>query len=158
LGLLRHYLLFLLKTLTSCGCSTTLSICRVSHTRHICCVIMLNVFMRSVVVPFFNYLVAFLHSLKMHPMQGQISGNRTKLVTSVFKIHFSSFRYEFRSLYYKHITIINDNTKVVRMMLQVLASPTIIILTTLEAPTIIILITLEVSFMLLDNIYSTIIP
>ena len=43
-------------------------------------------------------------------------------------------------LYYKHITIVNDNSI---MMLQVVASPMIIILTTLE-----------VSFMLLANIYS----
>ncbi len=43
-------------------------------------------------------------------------------------------------LYYKHITIINDDSI---MMLQVVASPTIVILTTLE-----------VSFMLLANIYS----
>ncbi len=43
-------------------------------------------------------------------------------------------------LYYKHITIVNDNSIV---MLQVVASPMIIILTTLE-----------VSFMLLVNIYS----
>ncbi len=44
-------------------------------------------------------------------------------------------------LYYKHVTIINDNSI---MMLQVVASPTIVIL-----------MTLEVSFMLLANIYST---
>ncbi len=43
-------------------------------------------------------------------------------------------------LYYKHITIINDNSI---MTLQVVASPTIVIL-----------MTLEVSFMLLANIYS----
>jgi hypothetical protein len=43
-------------------------------------------------------------------------------------------------LYYKHIMIINDDSI---MMLQVVVSPTIIILTTLE-----------VSFMLLANIYS----
>ncbi len=43
-------------------------------------------------------------------------------------------------LYYKHITIVNDNSI---MMLQVVASPTIIVL-----------MTLEVSFMLLANIYS----
>jgi hypothetical protein len=43
-------------------------------------------------------------------------------------------------LYYKHITIVNDNS---RMMLQVVASPMIVILPTLE-----------VSFMLLANIYS----
>jgi len=43
-------------------------------------------------------------------------------------------------LYYKHITIVNDNST---MMLQVVASPMIIILTNLE-----------VSFMLLANIYS----
>ncbi len=43
-------------------------------------------------------------------------------------------------LYYKHITIINDDSI---MTLQVVASPTIIILTTLEA-----------SFMPLANIYS----
>jgi hypothetical protein len=40
-------------------------------------------------------------------------------------------------------------------MLQVVASPTIVILTTLYAPMIIILTTLEVSFMLSENIYST---
>ncbi len=44
-------------------------------------------------------------------------------------------------LYQKLITIVNDDSI---MMLQVVASPTIIILTTLE-----------VSFMLLANIYST---
>ncbi len=43
-------------------------------------------------------------------------------------------------LYYKHITIVNDDSM---MTLQVVASPTIIILTTLE-----------VSFMLLANIYG----
>jgi hypothetical protein len=47
-------------------------------------------------------------------------------------------------LYYKHITIINGNSRAVRMMLQVVASPTIVIL-----------MTLLVSFMLLENIYST---
>ncbi len=44
-------------------------------------------------------------------------------------------------LYYEHITIVNDNFIVVRMLLQVVASPTIVIL-----------MTLEVSFMLLENI------
>jgi len=44
-------------------------------------------------------------------------------------------------LYYKHITIVNDDFI---MTLQVVASPTIVILTTLKA-----------SFMLLANIYST---
>jgi len=43
-------------------------------------------------------------------------------------------------LYYKHITIVNDNSI---MMLQDVASPRIIVL-----------MTLEVSFMLLANIYS----
>ncbi len=43
-------------------------------------------------------------------------------------------------LYYKHITIVHDDSI---MMLQVVASPTIVNLTTLE-----------VSFMLLANIYS----
>ncbi len=43
-----------------------------------------------------------------------------------------------------HITIVNDDSIVIRMMLQVVVSPTIGIL-----------MTLEVSFMLLDNIYST---
>jgi hypothetical protein len=47
-------------------------------------------------------------------------------------------------LYYKNITIINDNSIVVRMMLQVVASHMIIILTATE-----------VSFILLKNIYST---
>jgi len=44
-------------------------------------------------------------------------------------------------LYYKHIMIVNDDSI---MTLQVVVSPTIVILTTLE-----------VSFMLLANIYST---
>jgi hypothetical protein len=44
-------------------------------------------------------------------------------------------------LYYKDIIIANDDSRVIRMMLQVVASPMIVILTTLE-----------VSFML---IYST---
>jgi hypothetical protein len=47
-------------------------------------------------------------------------------------------------LYYKHITIVNDDSRVIWMMLQVVATTTIVILTTLE-----------VSFMLLENIYST---
>ncbi len=47
---------------------------------------------------------------------------------------------ELSGLYYKHITIVNDDSI---MTLQVVASPTIIIL-----------MTLEVSFMLLANIYS----
>ncbi len=42
--------------------------------------------------------------------------------------------------------IVNEDARVVRMMLQVVASPMIVILTTLE-----------VSFMLLENIYSTVI-
>ena len=46
-------------------------------------------------------------------------------------------------LYYKHITIVNDDFRVVRMTLQVVASPMIVILTTLE-----------VSFMPLKIIYS----
>jgi hypothetical protein len=49
-------------------------------------------------------------------------------------------KFHYIGLYYKHITIVNDDSI---MMLQVVASPTIIILTTLE-----------VSFMLLSNIYS----
>jgi hypothetical protein len=48
-------------------------------------------------------------------------------------------RFESSGLYYKHTMIVNDNSI---MMLQVVASPMIIILTTLE-----------VSFMLLANIY-----
>jgi len=51
--------------------------------------------------------------------------------------------------------VVNDDSRVVRMTLQVAASPTIVIRTTLEAPIIFILMTLEVSFMLLENIYST---
>jgi hypothetical protein len=46
--------------------------------------------------------------------------------------------------YYKHITIVNDDSRVVRMTLQIVALPIIIILTALE-----------VSFMLLENIDST---
>ncbi len=48
--------------------------------------------------------------------------------------------FAFCGLYYKHITIVNDNSI---MALQVVASHIIIIL-----------MTLEVSFMLLANIYS----
>ena len=47
-------------------------------------------------------------------------------------------------VYYKHITIVNDDSRVIILTLQVVASPTIVILKTLE-----------VSFMLLENIYST---
>ena len=47
-------------------------------------------------------------------------------------------------LHYKHITIVNDDSRAVRMTLQTLAQPTIISLTTLE-----------LSFMLLENIDST---
>jgi hypothetical protein len=46
-------------------------------------------------------------------------------------------------MYLKHITIVNDNSRVVRMMLQVVASLMIVILMTLEA-----------SFMLLENNHS----
>jgi hypothetical protein len=48
--------------------------------------------------------------------------------------------YNTSGLYYKHITILNDESI---MTLQVVASPMIVILTTLE-----------MSFMLLANIYS----
>ncbi len=48
----------------------------------------------------------------------------------------------------KDIAIVNDNSRVIRMTLQVVASPTIVILTTLEAPMIIILTAIDVSFML----------
>jgi len=51
-------------------------------------------------------------------------------------------------LYYKHITIVNDDSRVVRMTLQVVATPRIVILTTLEAHTIVILMTVW-------NTYST---
>jgi len=45
--------------------------------------------------------------------------------------------------YYKHIMIVNDDSRVIRMMILVAASPIIIILVTIEVP-----------FMLLENIYS----
>ncbi len=54
-------------------------------------------------------------------------------------------------LYYKHIMIVNDTSRVVRMMPQLGASLTIVILTTLEVS----FMLLELSFMLLKNIYST---
>ena len=51
--------------------------------------------------------------------------------------------------------IVNEASKVVRMTLQVVASPRVIILMTRVAPMIVInLTTLEVSFKLLENIYS----
>jgi hypothetical protein len=46
-----------------------------------------------------------------------------------------------RGLYYKHITILNYGSRVIRMTPQVVASPMIVIL-----------ITLVVLFMLLENI------
>ncbi len=46
-------------------------------------------------------------------------------------------------LYYKHNMIIADNSRVIKMTLQAVTSPTIVIL-----------MTLEVTFMLLENIYS----
>ncbi len=46
-------------------------------------------------------------------------------------------------LYYKHIMIVNDDSRAVRMTLQAVTSLTIFIL-----------ITLKLSFMLLQNIYS----
>jgi hypothetical protein len=49
---------------------------------------------------------------------------------------------ESSGLYYKHITFINDDSRVVRMTLLVVASPIIIILTTVD-----------MSFMQLENIY-----
>jgi hypothetical protein len=56
-------------------------------------------------------------------------------------------------LFYTHITIVNDDfrviilmTRLIRMMFQVVASPMVAILTTLPP--------LEVSYMLLENIYS----
>jgi hypothetical protein len=55
----------------------------------------------------------------------------------------SIFQGKVSGLYYKHNTIVNDDSRVVRMMLQVVAPPTIVILTALE-----------VSIMLLNNIYS----
>jgi hypothetical protein len=56
----------------------------------------------------------------------------------------NQFVYHCSGLHYKHIIIVNDDSRVVRMTFQVVASPTIVIL-----------MTLEVSFMLLENIYST---
>jgi hypothetical protein len=49
-------------------------------------------------------------------------------------------------LFYTHITIVNDDFRVIRMMFQVVASPMVTILTTLPP--------LEVSYMLLENIYN----
>jgi hypothetical protein len=48
-------------------------------------------------------------------------------------------------LYFKIITIVNNTSRVFRMMFQVVASPKIVIVATQE-----------VSFMLLDNIKSTV--
>jgi hypothetical protein len=46
-------------------------------------------------------------------------------------------------LYCKQITILNDVSRVIRMMLHVVASPMIVILMTIEAPMIIILMILD---------------
>jgi hypothetical protein len=54
-------------------------------------------------------------------------------------------------LYYKNITIINDTFRVFRMMPQIAASLTIIILMTVE----VLYMLLESSIMLLEKIYST---
>ncbi len=58
------------------------------------------------------------------------------------------------SLYCKHVTITNDDSRVVRMMLQIVASPTIVILMTLKAPASVILedSRLKVSVLLPENI------
>jgi len=72
------------------------------------------------------------------------NGVRTLQIRNVFMAQAPRFIiYRVRvscGLYNKHITIVNDDSV---MTLQVVASPTIVILTTLE-----------VSFMLLANIYS----
>jgi hypothetical protein len=39
---------------------------------------------------------------------------------------------EASGMYYKHITIVNDDSRVIRIMLQVVASPKIVILMTLR--------------------------
>jgi hypothetical protein len=57
-------------------------------------------------------------------------------------------------LYYKHIMMVNNNSRVIRMTLQVVVSPMIIIPMSLEAPMIVLLTTLEVSCMVLENIKS----
>jgi hypothetical protein len=71
-------------------------------------------------------------------------GVRTLQICNVFMAEAPRFVfYRVRvscGLYYKHITIVNDDSV---MMLQVVVSPMIVILTTLE-----------VLFMLLANIYS----
>ncbi len=46
-------------------------------------------------------------------------------------------------LYHKHVMLVNDDSTVVRMMLQVVLSPTFIILMTLEVLVIVILMTRE---------------
>jgi hypothetical protein len=63
-----------------------------------------------------------------------------QVLSLVLTNKFQRGNFEASGLYYKHITILNDDSI---MMLQVVVSPTIVILTTLE-----------VSFMLLPNIYS----
>jgi hypothetical protein len=70
------------------------------------------------------------------PVSYRFSYNRKKKCSLVS----NALAYNTNGLYYKHITIVNDDSI---MSLQVVASPTIIILTTLE-----------VSFMLLAHIYS----
>jgi hypothetical protein len=58
----------------------------------------------------------------------------------------------FSGLYYKHITIVNDESRVVgKLTLQIVASLMIVILMTVEVS----FMFLESSIMLLENIFST---
>ncbi len=63
-----------------------------------------------------------------------------------------------RGLYYKNITIVKDTSRVFRLMPQLGASLTIVILTTLEVAFMLLespIMLLESPIMLLENIYST---
>jgi hypothetical protein len=66
------------------------------------------------------------------------------ITSSLLKDKLQPIALNTRGLYYKYIAKVNDDSRVAKLMLQVMVSLKIVIL-----------MTLEVSFKLLDNIYST---
>ncbi len=85
--------------------------------------------------------LAYYEQLKITAVRGFVtldSGPRNVVTLN------DSFEFTKCGLYYKYVTIMNADSRVVRMTFQVVASPTIIIV-----------MTIEVSYVLLENINST---
>ncbi len=81
-----------------------------------------------------------------------ISCKHSSLLLTLIKLGLKMlYNNEPSGLYYKKIMIVNDTSRVIRIMPQLRASLTIVILMTLEVS----LMLLESSIMLLNNIYST---